>query len=58
MCKSPTQRGPHCEFAGQSHMEMPTQTERIDLPRVLDQHQVDFYLDHGYLVVEDVLAPD
>lgn len=31
---------------------------RIDVPRVVDEEQVAFYVEHGYLVVPDLVSPD
>ena len=30
-------------------------SERIEVPAVVDQEQVDFYVDNGYLAVPDLL---
>ncbi|MCE2466955.1 MAG: hypothetical protein J4G06_02945, partial [Caldilineaceae bacterium] len=31
---------------------------RIDVPRVVDEQQVAFYVEHGYLAVPDLVGPD
>ena len=31
-------------------------SERIEVPTVVDQEQVDFYVDNGYLAVPDLLS--